>query len=244
MPKPFLPAFDPLYGRAAMRTDVAALIPAYQAAATIGEVVAGARRYITRVLVVDDGSTDDTAGRAAAAGAEVVRHAANAGKGAALATGLRALAADGVGRAVTLDADGQHLPAEIPALLAASDAAPQAIVVGARRKAAHTIARLNRLGNWIADGVLRAIARRPLPDTQSGFRVYPVGATLARGVRGRHYDFETEVLLRAARRGIPLVGVPVDVHYPPVAQRVSHFRPGRDTLRIVETVLRVLARPG
>jgi len=227
-----------------MRTDVAAVIPAYQAAATIGEVVAGARRYVGRIVVVDDGSSDDTAGRAAAAGAEVVRHAANAGKGAALTTGLRALAAGGVARAVTLDADGQHLPAQIPVLLAASDAAPQAIVVGVRRKAGHTIARLNRLGNWIADGVLRALAGRALPDTQSGFRVYPVGATLGLGVRGRRYDFETEVLLRAARRGIPLVGVPVDVHYPPVAERVSHFRPGRDTLRIVETVLRVLARPG
>jgi hypothetical protein len=69
-------------------------------------------------------------------------------------------------------------------------------------------------------------------------------ATLALGVRGAHYDFETEVLLRAARRGIRLVGVPVEVFYPPVAERVSHFKPGRDTLRIIETVLRLIARPG
>lgn len=206
-------------------------------------MVSGARAHVTRVIVVDDGSPDDTAARARAAGAEVIVHAENTGKGAALATGLRALAAAGVGRALTLDADGQHLPSEIPVLLAASDAAPHAIVVGVRRKAGHTIARLNRFGNWIADRLLRLIAGRPLPDTQSGFRIYPVATTLDLGVRGTRYDFETEVLLRAARRGVPLVGIPVDVYYPPVAERVSHFRPAVDTLRIIGSALRVLATP-
>ena len=186
-----------------MRTDVAAVIPAYRAAATVGDVVRGARAHCARVVVVDDGSDDDTERRARAAGAEVRRHPANAGKGAAIVTGLRALEAAGVGRAVTLDADGQHLATQIPALLAASDAVPGAIVVGARRKQGQTIARLNRFGNWMADRLLRAIAGRTLPDTQSGFRVYPVAATLALGARGAHYDFETEVLLRAARCGMP-----------------------------------------
>jgi glycosyltransferase involved in cell wall biosynthesis len=227
-----------------VRTAVVALIPAYRAAATIADVVVGTRRYAGRVIVIDDGSEDDTAGRARESGAEVLSHGANAGKGAALATGLRALAAEGVERALTLDADGQHLPREIPTLLAASDAAPGAIVVGVRRKTGHAIRRINRFGNWIADRLLRLIAGQPLPDTQSGFRIYPVAATLALGVRGTHYDFETEVLLRAARHGVPLVGVPVDVHYPPVAERVSHYRAGRDTVRIIQTVLRVLARPG
>ena len=227
-----------------MRTDVAAVIPAYRAAATVGDVVRGARAHCARVVVVDDGSDDDTERRARAAGAEVRRHPANAGKGAAIVTGLRALEAAGVGRAVTLDADGQHLASQIPALLAASDAVPGAIVVGARRKQGQTIARLNRFGNWMADRLLRAIAGRTLPDTQSGFRVYPVAATLALGARGAHYDFETEVLLRAARCGMPLLGVPVEVYYPPVAERVSHFRPARDTLRIIWTVLRLLLPGG
>jgi len=227
-----------------VRTDVAAVIPAYRAAATVGDVVRGARAHCARVVVVDDGSDDDTGRHARAAGAEVRRHPANAGKGAAIVTGLRALEAAGVGRAVTLDADGQHLASQIPALLAASDAVPGAIVVGARRKQGQTIARLNRFGNWMADRLLRAIAGRTLPDTQSGFRVYPVAATLALGVRGARYDFETEVLLRAARCGMPLLGVPVEVYYPPVAERVSHFRPGRDTLRIIWTVLRLLLPSG
>ena len=227
-----------------MRTDVAALIPAYRAGATVADVVAGARRHLERVVVVDDGSGDETRARATAAGAEVLVHGSNAGKGAAITTGLRALATAGVGRALTLDADGQHLPREIPALLEASDADPTAIVVGVRRKEGHTIRLVNRFGNWIADRLLRAIAGRALPDTQSGFRIYPVAATLALGARGTRYDFETEILLRAARRGMPLVGVPVQVYYPPVAERVSHFKPGRDTLRIIRTVVQVLVRPG
>jgi glycosyltransferase involved in cell wall biosynthesis len=220
--------------------EVAALIPAYEAAATVGQVVSGTRAYLPMVLVVDDGSRDDTAARAAAAGAEVLREPSNRGKGAALATGFRHLAERGIARAVTLDADAQHLPEEIPVLLAASKEHPGAIVVGERRKEGHAIARANRFGNWISDRLLRALVGRPLPDTQSGFRVYPVAATLALGSRGSRYDFETEVLVLAARRGMELVGVPVRVHYPPVAERVSHYRPWVDTLRIVGTVVRVL----
>ena len=225
-----------------VRTDVAALIPAYQAEATVGPVVAGARQYCARVVVVDDGSTDATAARAVAAGAECLRHERNAGKGAAIRTGLAALARTDIGRALTLDADGQHLAGEIPPLLAASDASPDAIVVGVRLKKGHTIARAARFGNWIADRLLRLIAGRPLPDTQCGFRVYPVAATLVLRAGGPRYEFETEVLLRAARRGMPIVGVPVQVHYPPIAERVSYYRPWVDTLRIIAVVLRVLVR--
>jgi glycosyltransferase involved in cell wall biosynthesis len=169
-----------------------------------------------------------------------VRHPANRGKGAAIVTALRHLAAGGVSHALTLDADGQHFPDEMPVLLAAAERAPDAIVVGVRRKEGHEIALVNRIGNRIADGLMRAIAGRPLPDTQSGFRIYPVDATLALGAEGTRYEYETEILLRAARHGVPIVGVPVRVHYPPVAERVSHFRPWRDTLRIVGIVVRVL----
>ena len=119
-------------------------------------------------------------------------------------------------------------------------AAPGAIVVGVRRKEGFAIKRVARFGNWIADRLMRGIAGRPLPDTQSGFRVYPVAATLALGTRGTRYDFETEVLLRAARAGVAVLGVPVEVYYPPVAERVSHYRPWADTLRIIRSVLRVL----
>lgn len=219
----------------------AALVPAYNAAASIADVVQGTGAVLTPVVVVDDGSSDDTAARAEAAGAVVVRQPVNRGKGAALVTGLRHLAEQGITHALTLDADGQHLPSQLPVLLAASAAAPEAIVVGVRKKEGHTIRGINRFGNWVADRLMKAIAGQPLPDTQSGFRVYPVAHTLALGTEGTRYEFETEVLLRAARAGMPLVGVPVEVFYPPVDERVSHYRPWRDTLRIIGIVLRVLA---
>ena len=219
---------------------VAALVPAYDAAATVGAVVRDTLAVLSSVLVVDDGSRDATGDVARAAGAEVIRQTPNAGKGTALVRGFGALAETGFTHALTLDADGQHLASEIPALLAASAAAPDAIVVGVRQKEGHEIHAAARAGNCIADGLMRVIAGQALPDTQSGFRVYPLTATLALGAVGARYDFETEVLLRAARRGLPLVGVPVRVHYPPIAERVSHYDPWADTLRIIGTVVRVL----
>lgn len=220
--------------------QVGAVIPAFRAAATVGAVVAGVREHVGDVVVVDDGSDDATAAAGEAAGAVVARHAANAGKGAALMTGFARLEEMGCTHALTVDADGQHLPEEIPALLAAAAGHPDAIVVGVRKKEGHPIRAINRLGNSVADRLLRWIAGGPVPDTQSGFRVYPLAATRALGARGSRYDFETEVLVRAARRGTPLVGVPVAVYYPPVAERVSHYRPWADTVRIVRTVGRLL----
>jgi glycosyltransferase involved in cell wall biosynthesis len=224
--------------------SIAALVPAYRAEQTVGDVVRGAQAHVARVVVVDDGSDDDTTGAAERAGATVVRHDQNRGKGAALLTGFAALAREGATHALTLDADGQHLPDEIPPLLAAAERHPTAIVVGVRRKEGHAIRGINRLGNAVADRLLRALAGRAIPDTQSGFRVYPIAATLALGAQGRRFDFETEILLRAARADLALVGVPVAVHYPPVAERVSHYRPWQDTVRIVRTVGRVWLQRG
>jgi glycosyltransferase involved in cell wall biosynthesis len=223
---------------------IAGLIPAYQAAGSIGAVVRGVVPLLPSVTVVDDGSSDRTAAEAEAAGATVVRHAVNRGKGAALVTGLGALGEAGFTHALTLDADGQHLPSEVPKLVAAATAAPRALVVGVRNKAGHEIRGINLVGNWVADRVMTWIAGTSLPDTQSGFRVYPIPATLALGTQGSRFDFETEVLLRAARAQIPLAGVTVDVHYPPVAERVSHYRPLVDTVRIVRTIARVVLSRG
>jgi glycosyltransferase involved in cell wall biosynthesis len=219
---------------------VGGLVPAYRAADAVGAVVRDFGAVVQPIVVVDDGSGDATADVAREAGAEVVTHERNRGKGAALVTGLQRLAERGMTHALTIDADGQHLASEAPALLAEARMHPGAIVVGERRKEGHTIRVINRFGNAVADTLLRRIAGARLPDTQSGFRVYPIGATLALGTAGTRYDYETEVLLRAARAGLPLRGVPVAVHYPPIEERVSHYRPVVDTVRIVRTVLRVL----
>jgi glycosyltransferase involved in cell wall biosynthesis len=224
------------------RTDVAVLIPALDCEATVAEAVRGARRFVERVLVVDDGSRDRTGELAAAAGAEVMRHEHNLGKGAALQNGMRALLERGMLRALTMDGDGQHLPAQIPPLLAASDAQPEAIVIGARKVDPGSVAPMRVFGNRFANRWVEIACGLALPDTQSGFRIYPLAATAALGCRAGHFAFETEVLIRAARRGVAVRSVPVDVYYPPIAERRSHFRPFLDTLRIIFVVVGLILR--
>jgi glycosyltransferase involved in cell wall biosynthesis len=220
----------------------AAVIPAYNVARTIGAVVAGTRCIVPDVLVIDDGSGDDTARVARQAGAEVIRHPTNKGKGAAIRTGLRHLAERGFERAVALDADGQHLPDEIPKLLAESDGNPDALVLSVRDKEGQPIAALNLVANWIADWATSLVAGCPFRDTQCGFRVYPIGRTLALGLRGDRMEFETEVLIAARRAGIPVREVATRVYYPPAAERESHYRPLEDTLRIAWVVVEAFWR--
>ncbi|HEV8585362.1 MAG TPA: glycosyltransferase family 2 protein [Methylomirabilota bacterium] len=203
------------------------LVPAYDEVATIADVVRRARVHAP-VLVVDDGSTDGTGAAAAAAGAEVLRHARRLGKAQALRTGFAAARGRGATHVVTLDADGQHAPDEIPALLAA--AGPRTLVVGTRPIGngalppgrAEAIVVAGFFVNW-ASGLR-------LADTQSGFRVYPLA--LFDEVPARHggFVFETEVLLAAAARGWTVCEIPVRA-LPRVAAR-SRFRPVADGVAI------------
>lgn len=222
--------------------DIALLIPALNCEKTIAAVVTGARRHAQQVLVIDDGSTDHTQERAAAAGAEVVRQPRNLGKGAALRLGMRLLAERGVTHALCLDGDGQHLEEEIPAMMAASVREPEALIVGARRIEAGTVAPIRVFGNRFANRWVEIACGLKLDDSQSGFRVYPIAATLALGCRADRFAFETEVLIRAARAGMPIRSLPVRVFNPPIAERVSHFRPFVDTVRIIFVVLGLIFR--
>ncbi len=220
----------------------AVLIPALDCERTIAEVVRGARRFVDLVLVVDDGSSDGTVAAATAAGARVVSHDRPRGKGAALGTGMRALAEWGVQRVLTMDGDGQHLTDEIPVLLKASDAPPGALIVGTRRLESMGTAPINLFGNRFANRWVEIACGRALPDTQSGFRVYPLQETRALGVRAQHFGFETEVLIRAVRAGIPIRSVPVRVYYPPATERTSHYRKFVDTVRIILVVVGLILR--
>ena len=222
--------------------EIALLIPALNCAATIGAVVTGARRHVADVLVVSDGSTDTTAKEAVAAGAQVVVHDRPRGKGAALLTGMRVLAEQGVRRVLTMDGDGQHLADEIPVLLAAANALPGGLIIGARRWEEVSAAPIKLFGNRFANRWVEIACGQALQDTQSGFRVYPLRETLALRVRARHFAFETEVLIRAVRAGLPIHSVPVRVYYPPITERTSHYRGFVDTLRIIFVVVGLILR--
>jgi glycosyltransferase involved in cell wall biosynthesis len=221
---------------------VAGLIRAFDCAATIDAVVRGARSCLDDVLVVDDGSRDETAARAGAAGAEVLRFTTNRGKGAALRAGMAALAERGATHALSMDGDGQHLARELPVLLAAAAAHPAALIIGARNIGAQEVKAVKLFGNRFANRWVEIAAGVALPDSQSGFRVYPLAATLALGASAERFAFETEVLIRAARAGMAIESVAVDVYYPPPAERISHYAPWRDTLRIIGVVLGLIFR--
>lgn len=216
------------------------LIPAFEAERTVRGVVAGLGR--TPVFVVDDGSTDATAEAARAAGARVARHDYNRGKGAALRTGMRLAREAGFDTCVTVDADGQHPPAAVLRVLHA-DADRDALVLGVRDLQGAGAPRANQVSNAISNFFLSWFAGRPLADTQCGLRRYPIATTLALRARADGYAWEAEVLLRAARAGVPVLELPVDVHYPPEHERVTHFDSVKDPARIVAAVVRAMLEP-
>jgi hypothetical protein len=211
--------------------DVVVVVPAFDEARTVGAVVEQARAHAP-VLVVDDGSADGTADLARAAGATVVRHPRRRGKGAALATAVTAARAWGAVRIVTLDADGQHDPADIPALLAAARATPGAIVIGTRAggDGAALLPRGRALAIRVAGFWVNWIAGTAVSDTQSGFRVYPAALFDAVRLRGGRFVFETAVLVEALRHRWQVREVPVRVV--PCAGRPSRFHPVTDGVAI------------
>ena len=228
--------------------EVCAVIPTYNNAQTLLQVIAGVHQVVRTVLVVNDGSTDDTASRLAEAQNEerpdeLICHAHNLGKGAALHSGLLRARAMGFRYAVTVDADGQHRATDIPALLQAVAACPDSLVVGSRElthnnmPAKSTFA--NRFSNfWFA---LQTLHR--LPDTQSGLRVYPLRRLRGLRFMSARYEAELALLVFSAWAGVNIQSVPVSVYYPPRHLRVSHFRPARDFARIsvLNTLLCFLA---
>lgn len=217
--------------------EVCAVIPTYQNAKTLLQVVADVHRVVDTVIVVDDGSNDGTAALLdKATGSErpekVLPHPKNCGKGAALKTGLTYARQQGFRYAVTVDADGQHRADDIPALLKAVEEEPDALAIGSRglqhenMPAKSTFA--NRFSNfWFA---LQTLQR--LPDTQSGLRVYPLRRLHGLRWMSARYEAELTLLVFSAWAGVKLLPVPVSVYYPSRDQRVTHFRPGRDFTRI------------
>jgi glycosyltransferase involved in cell wall biosynthesis len=208
--------------------NVAALIPAYDEAPRIGAVVAGVRPFVARVLVVDDGSRDDTGAIARAAGAEVITQAANGGKGLAIRAGLARLLAGDATHVLLLDGDGQHDPADAPALLAAAALGPD-LVIGERPFDRAAMPRSRYYTNVISSWVIsRAFIGQTVRDAQSGYRV--VAADWLRRLRltGRGYEIETEMLIKLARRGGRIAGVPIAMRY---LGAPSKLRPLRDTTR-------------
>lgn len=228
-------------------TKCAAVIPCFNEGAGVASLVEAVRRQISssaasgigtlrnaglnidrRIIVVDDGSADDTSLRAAAAGATVLRHERNLGKGAALKTGLSHVLKSGFEWAVTLDGDGQHSAEDIPALLKRAQETGARLVIGNRMDNARAMPWLRRQVNCWMSRKLSQRAGRHLPDTQCGFRLIHLRTWAPLLLRAEHFEVESEMLMAFLAAGQPVEFVPVRVIN---RTRASHIRPVADTLR-------------
>jgi glycosyltransferase involved in cell wall biosynthesis len=212
-----------------------AIIPAYREERFIRSVVSAVRNHLPTVFVIDDCSPDKTGSEAAAAGATVIRHAVNQGKGAAIKTGLRAAAEHGLEYYFFLDGDGQHDPEEIPRFWAELQRNAGDLIVGNRMNDLASMPLVRKWTNLFMSWQIGRICGRPLPDTQCGFRLANrrMLETLLESSDG--FAFETETLLLAAERGYHISFVPVRTIY---RDEVSKIRPVRDTFRYI----RILAK--
>jgi len=206
------------------------LIPVYNHGRTLRAVVEACLREGFEVLVVDDGSTDG--GPESLVGLPVLLHhlPENRGKGAALLAGAAQAEKLGFDGLLTLDADGQHDPTEARRLLEAAETCWPSIVLGERGMDSEDVPASSRFGRAFSNFWVRLECGRPLPDTQTGYRLYPTALLTRRTFLTRRYTFEIEVLVRGAWAGLPILSVPVGVVYGKA--RVTHFRTFRDNLRL------------
>jgi glycosyltransferase involved in cell wall biosynthesis len=226
----------PSAGRPLDRTNVAAVIPAYHEAVHVRGVAERACAQLDRVLVIDDGSTDATAARARAGGAEVIVHPANRGKGEAIKTGLRHwLAQAEIEFILLFDADGQHLPEEIGRFFAAAATTDAALFIGTRMNDVRHMPFVRRTVNRYMSHRISRLCGQNVPDTQCGYRMVH-RALVPHLLDGTsRFEYETEMLIIASRQGFRIASVPISTIY---SDEVSSIHPVRDTLRFLKLMRR------
>ncbi len=226
-----------MIGAVINRTNVAALIPCYFEERFIADVAARVKAQLDTVLVVDDGSTDGTEGQALSTGVEVIRHPVNQGKGAAIKTGLRVLSErPAIEYALILDGDGQHAPEEIPRFLAAANETAAPMLVGNRMSDVEKMPFVRKLTNRIMSWQISSVCGQCVPDSQCGFRMIHRDLLPAMASIGTtKFDFETEMLVVASRRGCKIGAVPISTIY---GDEKSKIHPVRDTIRFYQMMAR------
>lgn len=212
---------------------ICVLIPTYNNAGSLAEVIKNVLAYTTQVIVVNDGSTDNTSAILSEfKDIHIVSYTPNRGKGIALRTGIKEAAKLGYEYAIAMDSDGQHYAYDLPNFVEQILETPGALIVGARNLNQENVPGKSSFGNRFSNFWFWAETGLRLPDTQSGYRLYPVQKLAKKKYFTRKYEFEIEVMVRASWSGIPVISIPISVYYPPADERVSHFRPFKDFSRI------------
>lgn len=209
------------------------LLPTYNNAQTLESVIRSVAAFTRQIVVVNDGSTDGTAEILQQFPfLKVLSYQPNKGKGHALKQGFRFALSHHYRYAISIDSDGQHYAHDLPAFLDGLEARPGALIIGARNMEQAHIPGKSSFGNkfsnfwfWVETGIT-------LPDTQSGYRLYPLEPIRNMKFFTRKYEFEIETPVRLAWKGVPVTSIPVSVYYPPADERITHFRPFKDFTRI------------
>lgn len=209
------------------------LIPTYNNAGTLACVIDSVLEYTAQVIVVNDGATDNTKQLLSQySNIHVINSEKNRGKGFALRTGIKEAARMGYHYAISIDSDGQHYAYDLPKFLQQVSEMPDVLIIGARNMDQENVPGKSSFGNRFSNFWYTLETGIKLPDTQSGYRLYPVQKLAKKIYFTRKYEFEIEVIVRAAWSGIKVMSIPVSVYYPPASERVSHFRPFKDFTRI------------
>ena len=213
---------------------ICVIIPTYNNKGTILQVIQSVSDYCDDIFVVCDGPTDGTVElvKQSAIPINVVDYQPNKGKGTALVTGFREALKRGFRYAITLDSDGQHYPSDIPAFVEAIEEHPDALIIGSRGLKHDNMPQKNTFANKFSNFWFAVQTGKKLPDTQTGFRLYPLRKMGKMRIITSRYEAELELLVRSAWRNIKIVPIPINVYYPPQEERVSFFRPGKDFTRI------------
>jgi len=209
------------------------IIPAYNNAKTLGAVINDVSVYTKNIIVVNDGSVDETeAVLSSFSFLHIISYKKNTGKGWALRQGLKHATELGCLYAITIDSDGQHFAEDLPKFLDKLETEKHAIIIGARNMEQESVPGKSSFGHKFSNFWFKVETGINAPDTQSGYRLYPLQPLNKIKFLTRRYEFEIEVLVRAAWRGVKIESVPVSVYYAPKETRVSHFRPFKDFTRI------------
>ena len=215
---------------------IAAVIPAYNEEKHIGDVVRRTRQVLDDVLVVDDGSADKTAERAREAGGKVVVHEQNRGKGETIKTGLHHFLERQFDFVITLDADGQHRPEEIDRFITAALSADEPkLILGTRMNDLSSMPLVRRAVNRWMSRQISAVCGQEIPDTQCGFRMLHRQLIPELFGGAARFDYETEMLIIASRKGFKIASVPISTVY---SDEVSSIHPVRDTIRFFKLMRR------
>ena len=226
---------------------ICVIIPVYNSENLIANVIKSVFQYAENLIVVNDGSTDGTLDKLYECQKneqfELVSYTKNRGKGYTLQQGFRRALELSFTHAITMDADGQHLATDIAALVQATEKQTDALIVGARKFDNPNMPQGNVFANNFSNFWFTVQTGKRLPDTQTGFRVYPLQKIGKMRLVTNRYEAELEMLVRSVWRNIPIVSQAINVYYPPKSERLSHFRGGKDFFRIsvLNTVLCFLA---